>query len=366
MTESALIRVIRLFCETTIAFFGLVWNILVCALLSRQTKQSYIKFYIINLALADFGLLCLSFPLAVVREQLPLSWPLGREVCLLLYPLTDVFYGVSVWTITAIAFERRRNIVQRFVSVQRSTRKSVRWIIVGIWLVSFFTVAFPLFFVMDYQENARGALCLITWSNLLRTCYVLFLTSFFYAFPLVIITITYVQISLRLRTSNRFHRSMERGRHDSSALRSFEESACMKKNAVTQRFLTPVVLTFLLTFLPLNVLRLVLVFWRDFLVNKYFFVVYNVCVVGTIVNSAANPLIYSIACKEFRTDLKKLMSGCFPFCFRSRSSQDHWTQLVSLSPSAAITRRPSVIHEQRPDPDRSPILSDQSPAEEHR
>lgn len=46
-------------------------------------------------------------------------FPLGKGVCLYVYPIIDTFYGASIWLVTAVAVERHINIVKR-VEVYRS------------------------------------------------------------------------------------------------------------------------------------------------------------------------------------------------------------------------------------------------------
>ena len=107
--EPAVLMITRLTIEVTLAFMGLVGNAVVSFVISRQNKfRSGLKVFIRNLALADIGILAISFPIAVVKEQLPFYWPFGRVICLYFYPLAEVFHGVSVWSITAIAIERYR------------------------------------------------------------------------------------------------------------------------------------------------------------------------------------------------------------------------------------------------------------------
>ena len=59
--------------------------------------------------------------------------------------------------------------------------------------------------------------------------------------------------------------------------------------------------------LPLNALRILLLFSDDFLNDKYFLVAYNVCVIGVVINSASDPVIYSIVSNDFRVELKAML-----------------------------------------------------------
>lgn len=314
--EPAAVMISRLTFEVTLAFVGLVGNTVVSFVITRQRRfRSGLKLFIRNLAFADIGILAISFPIAVVKEQMPLYWPFGKVVCLYFYPLAEVFHGVSVWSITAIAIERYRKITT-MKGVRNSTyitTKPLKWGILLIWLVSFLIVSLPLLFVMDYVEHKSGIFCLVNWSRTVHNIYIISLTIFWYLLPLGIIVFTYVKISRQIQQSNEFHRSSIKRRSrerklNDSVIRFTEEAKRMKQNSKAKRVLTPIVLVFTISMLPLNVLRVLLLFWEEIAFEEYFLLIYNVCVIGVIINSAADPMIYSIVSKDFRSELKEVLS----------------------------------------------------------
>ena len=303
----------RLAIEVSLVFMGLLGNIMVAFVISRQSKfRSGLKLFIRNLAFADIGILTISFPIAVVLEQLQNHWPFGKVVCLYFYPLVEVFHGVSVWSITAIAIERYRKIATTsgvHSSAYIST-KPLKWGLFLIWVVSFLVVSFPLLFVMDYVEHSTGSIfCVVGWSRTMHRIYIISLTMVWYLLPLGIIIFTYVKISRQIYQSNKFHklsiklRSPEK-KLENSIICSSEEGKRMRQNSKAKKILTPIVLVFAISMLPLNTLRVFLLFWEDLIFYKYFFVIYNVCVFGVVVNSASDPLIYSIVSNDFRMELK--------------------------------------------------------------
>ena len=174
--EPAVLMTMRLTIEVTLAFMGLVGNVMVSFVISRQRKfRSGLKLFIRNLAFADIGILAISFPIAVVKEQLPFYWPFGRVVCLYFYPLAEVFHGVSVWSITAIAIERYRKITT-IKGARNSTyisTKSLKWGLFAIWLISFLIVSLPVLFVMDFVENDAGIFCVVAWSRTIHNIYII-------------------------------------------------------------------------------------------------------------------------------------------------------------------------------------------------
>lgn len=315
--EPAVLMITRLTIEVTLAFMGLIGNALVSFIISKQRKfRSGLKLFIRNLAFADIGILAISFPIAVVKEQLPFYWPFGRVVCLYFYPLAEVFHGVSVWSITAIAIERYRKITTLKGARNSAyiSTKSLKWGLLAIWLISFLVVSLPLLFVMNFEEHSTGIYCTVAWSHSMHSIYIISLAIFWYLLPLVVIVFTYVKISREIQQSNEFHKtsirrqSRWRNLQHSHNTRFTVEAKRIRQNAKAKKILTPIVLVFTISMLPLNVLRVLLLFWGEIAIKKHFLLIYNVCVIGVVINSAADPLIYSIVSKDFRLELKEITS----------------------------------------------------------
>ena len=324
--EPAVLIITRLTIEVTLAFMGLVGNAVVAFVISRQHKfRSGLKLFIRNLAIADIGILAISFPIAVVKEQLPFYWPFGKVICLYFYPLAEVFHGVSVWSITAIAFERYRKIttIQGARNSTNISTKSFKWQkwglpVLAIWFISFLVVSLPLLFVMDFVEHntetSTEIFCLVAWSHTIHSIYIISLAIFWYLLPLVVIVFTYIKISREIQQSNEFHKtsirrqSRQRNREDAQSTRFMMEAKRMRQNSKAKKILTPIVLVFTISMLPLNALRVILLFWEELAFEKYFLLIYNICVIGVVINSTADPLIYSIVSKDFRSELKDITS----------------------------------------------------------
>ena len=314
--------------EVAIAFVGLLGNLLVCFVISQQRNfRSGLKLIIRNLALADIGILTITFPITVVKEKMPLHWPFGRAFCLYGFPVADVFQGVSIWSITAIAIERYRKIAShtRVQSSASDSSKPLKWGLFLIWMVSYLVISFPLHFFMAFKEEDTVVFCGTDWTALQHSAYAICSSIFWYVLPLGIIVFTYVQISRQLQQSNRFHRSSisQRSRGDrkleTSTIRSSQERKRMHQNSKAMKILTPIVLVFAVSMLPLLAVRVLLVFWHEDVFEKHFGVIFDVCVIGVLVNSASDPFIYSIVAKDFRVELKTLW---FRFYRRLRNLVD--------------------------------------------
>ena len=307
-TEPAGAVIGRLTFEATLAMVGVLGNMLVCLVIARMKTKSAINRYLFNLAIADIGVLIVVFPIAVLQEQIRSYFPLGRRVCLYVYPVIDTFYGASIWLVASVAVERYINIVKRVKAYRNRSLKTTTFAIVAIWLISFSVISLPLFFVIEFKEETSA--CFIDWFKtpslfLWRQVYTISLTMFTYVVPLSIISWTYVQIGGRIAQSTGFNKEIERKRsstiYGNVTRRKLKNgSNRLKENTKAKRILTPLVVTFAVSMLPINVFRLVALYWPRVFLFKYFWILHNVLVIFTTANSAVNPLIYSVVSREFR------------------------------------------------------------------
>ena len=328
--EPQWLEISRLTFQVFIASVGLAGNAMVCLVITFQPQMhTVINYFIRNLAIADLGIVILSFPLAVVKEQYPYHWPLGECVCRYVFPLGDVFHGVSVWSITLIAIDRYRAIV-RGILPKRNTAafKSARWMVASIWILSFLIISLPLYLIMEfidysvYQPSTDMVDCTPNWPNMegadeMRQIYLIGVAIFWYVLPLAIIGGTFCSISKKLHASSKFNKGIREECSDSEELQSTRKRLRERQNSKAKKLLIPVVVIFAITMLPYNAFRFAVLYWNDIKEDKYLWVYYNICVTFIIANSSANFFIYSLVSDEFRQGFKRLFR-----CNSSGSSQN--------------------------------------------
>ena len=317
--EAHWLEILRMTFQVLLASIGVAGNVTVCLVITFQPQMHTVfNYYVRNLAIADLGILLMSFPLAVIKERYPFHWPLGECFCQYILPLSDIFFGVSVWSITLIAVDRYKAIVRgalpkRGSAVFMST--SARLIVVSVWILSFSIISLPLYFVMnfvDYRPNFDMVDCSPKWPNMdagdeMRQIYIIGLTIFWYVLPLAIITTTFCSITRKLRSSTKFNKAM-RGDYGGVREQRVRKRLRERQNSKAKKLLIPVVSLFAVTMLSLNVFRLVVLYWKDLSMHKYFWVYYNMCVICVIANSSANFFIYSVVSEEFRQSFKRFFS----------------------------------------------------------
>jgi len=268
--EPYVVEVLRLTVFGCAAFVGVVGSIIVCLLAPRGNRmRSTGSLYIRSLAVADIAILLVNFPIAIIKEQSPLYWPLGKEVCFVFYPLIEMFHGACIWSIVAIAVERYRGIIH----TKRQSLRSIRMTVALIWVGSFVLLVIPLLFLVRYVQNPHGTFCGFAWpSPIMHVVYNIMDAVVLYVLPLVIISFTYLHITRAINVSSLLHKKLSM----SAKVRRDEEMKRVKQNARTKKLLTPLVLVFTITMLPVNAFRIVVICWESFVHHKLFLIFYNI------------------------------------------------------------------------------------------
>ena len=320
--------IFKLTFEVLIALFGVIGNFLVVIVISRLGKKKQpTDFYLQNLAIADLGTLTFTFSLGVIKEKAPHNWPLGEFACRFLYPVPEIFYGASVWYITVIAIDRYLKVVtvknirhKVNISLQRA-----RAVAVFVWVMSFLILCLPVYFVVEYKELSNGGkMCGPFWPQWAFGLYLGGVLTFFtYILPLAVISFTYLRISRKINRSSLFIKAMRQEQQqgntgDECTLMANVKSARLKHNKRAKRILTPLFVVFAVTMLPLSILRVTIVFWPEITGKEYYSYLMYAVVVFAIVNSSANPVIYSVASRDFRKGINNLCCRC------------RWGNLVSV------------------------------------
>ncbi|XP_022799384.1 neuropeptide Y receptor type 6-like [Stylophora pistillata] len=313
MFETA--RMIILALQIVVFLVGTVGNVLVCIIASRKRNLKIVgNRFILNLALADLGVLFISFPMWISKE-FGISWPFGEFLCKTFQPFTDIFYGVGIGCITAIALHRYRMLVH-CMKPQMNVQKAKR-VLFFIWLLSFFIVVMPLFFVMELRKKpfTGKQYCEPSWpTKLAQQMYHTTIAISFYFAPLVIISLTYIRIRTKLKDSIRKHDSYRRSSFKADETMSRKETASrIMQNRRALRLLAPVVVVFAVCMAPFIFLHLVASFIR-IKGSIHTAIAFRFFALLLVTNASANPIIYSVMNSDFRRDFKQLLrcntDGC--------------------------------------------------------
>lgn len=348
-------QLVRFILDAVIFVAGVLGNSLVCVVVIKENLHRSLAYcLILNLAISDLGVLLLSLPFAVLRTE-DISWPLGEFGCKVLYPLSDVFHGVSIASITAIAVFRYRGIISGHGLSQKGAMKTVKIVIALIWVLSGLLFVVPLFFVMNYVERGEEVFCYPKFpSTMFYKLYQAETVLLTYLLPLGIILFTYLRIRRRLNESIALHSQIRRESRRPASKAPDRTRCASERNYKALKVLTPVVLVFFVTLLPYNVFRVVDIF-QDTSQFAYLLLFFKICIVFFVCNSSANPLIYALFSEDFRKAFKWHMRHCSKSGERSR--------LFSLSEKVSSIRRrrsffsrTSARHKERPSSSASDVF----------
>ena len=309
--EPTWLTIVRLTIECIIGVAGIIGNFAVCVAITkhRTLNMAPTNTLIRNVAIGDLASLLISFPFSVVREQFT-YWPLGEFTCLYIFPLTDAFFGVSVWSIAAIAVERRRILA---TDVPRMAFKSLavpKLICAAIWVFSFIGISLPLVLVYKYYPSPdMKPICRAIWPDpKLSFIYSIAMSLFTYVIPLSLIFVTYCTIKRKLCKSESFHVEMAE-QSFSGAIKTSQLTLVKSRSKRFNKIMTPVVVVFAITVFPLTLLRILILFYfTNPVFVKYSHVMFRICFFFYLLNSASNPLIYSIVNKRFRQSFKEMLA----------------------------------------------------------
>lgn len=294
-----------------IVLVGILGNTLVFKVLRGQARRSLsvVNSFLVNLSVADFGVLVIFAPFYLAYEFLDFEWPFGLVLCKVVFSVTQLCMFVSLGTLVAVAVERYR------ITFRTPMKKShVKFALLGIWLLSVL-LSIPqliVYKVVELEEHEEGEedaenearhiyVCDAIWPDplyekILQPVDLVLL----YFVPLAFIAAIYGKIIYSLRQVNLRNNFAER-------------VILMKHGRRAVKTLTTVVIVFALLNLPIHVFHMYRVFYPESwieLVLDYPWL-FSLCVALVLLMHTTNPLIYGICHGDFRRGVLELFTrGC--------------------------------------------------------
>lgn len=150
---------------------GVFGNGLVCVVVIKENFYCFFVYCLIfNLVISDLGVFFFSFLFGVLCIE-DVNLLFGEFGCIVLYFLSDVFYGVFIVSIIVIVVFCYWGIILGYGLSYKGVMKIVRIVILLVWVLLFLFFVVFLFFVMDYVERGGKVVC-----------YLKFLSKMFYKF----------------------------------------------------------------------------------------------------------------------------------------------------------------------------------------
>ncbi|XP_055616023.1 neuropeptide F receptor isoform X1 [Toxorhynchites rutilus septentrionalis] len=294
--------------------FGATGNSLVVMAVARKPQMRTARnMFIVNLAVSDLLLCLVTMPLTLV-EILTKYWPMGRLpfLCKSIGTLQATSIFVSTISITAIALDRYQVIVY-------PTRDSLQlmgavMILTGIWIISL-VLASPMFItrrLIHYDVNMPSlgidyiSYCVEDWPIAHgRIYYSVFTLCVQYLLPIVIVSIAYLRIYLKLKhrlvvTTTAFSSGVN---SSSKPPRERERGRRMQR---TNYLLISIALIFGISWLPLNLFNLFADLFLDGITQEIM-VAYAICHMMGMSSACSNPLLYGWLNDNFRKEFNELL-----------------------------------------------------------
>ena len=289
---------------------GVIGNIyIILAVWCRKEISSTTNLFIVNLAFSDLGILLISLPAEYIKDYF--AWPFNKLTCQIFVPLNEVFFCVSIFTLTVITIERFRVICRPFKP--RLNEREAKIIIVIVWIVSYLTVGFPMSFLMVVEEIANYRKCLPMWpGDLHRRLHTCFIATLIIV-PLFITAIGYAAIVTSMRKQSA--RIRARANSICSATETFRRDMfLLQQNTKLIKMLLLIVVVFWICMLPLTLLALAIEFGSIDPTTKEVEGLYIFSIALFFSNSAFNPIAVYIMSSELRKGLYTFfhrISNCF-------------------------------------------------------
>lgn len=287
---------------------GLLGNTcLVVVILRQKEMRNVTNIFIANLSCSDI-LMCIFCLPATIIYTLMDRWILGEALCKVSPFIQCSSITVSIFTMVLIALERHQLIIHptgwKPVVGHSYLAVAVTWMVACFTSLPFFS-----FNVIENLHNYNLTLptdpspdhlvCIENWpSKGNRLAYMTSMLMFQYCLPLVLITVCYLRIFLRL---SRRKDIIERTR-----------DARQRKAKHSKRInvmLASIVAVFALCWLPLTVFNTIFD-WNHDAMPKCYNAVFSLCHLIAMASTCVNPIIYGFLNNNFQKELKSLLYQC--------------------------------------------------------
>ncbi|CAH0702484.1 unnamed protein product [Spodoptera exigua] len=285
------------------------------------------------------------------------KWPyvFGHSFCVIRGLAAEASTNASVLTITLFTVERYLAICHPFVSHKMSKLSRATKHVMCLWVAAVM-LALPQALQFGIREHKGVAMCLQTRVIIEHSFEIS--TFFFFLAPMVLITVLYSLIGLKLRETSI---SKEQSQKDFESTMRYTHKISRKHSQSTRRvvkMLVAVVVAFFICWAPFHAQRLVAIYGTTenhlarspILLSVYSFLTYT-SGVFYYMSTCINPIFYHIMSNKFRDAFKvgKRADG-LPYGKQSAPMNTRNTKVVtSNSLKNSLRQEPSIRNKMRQD-----------------
>ncbi|XP_066303018.1 somatostatin receptor type 4-like [Branchiostoma lanceolatum] len=289
--------------ELLLALIGAVANAIVVWIIARNRKMRTVpNILVLNLAIADFIYCSLFLPFWDSYQMFVHGWIYGRVMCNVIVAVSDLSVNSSTLFLTAMSIERYRAVVDPLGHVQRQSLKKT-WLVSGvIWFAAILpSLPFAVFSTTRISRDGSG----VFWVSCqleppegmdyaqFKTMTHTWRFLAWFAIPLLIITPLYICLIKKMRQKGIFPQLGE---------------ATRQSRIRVTRMVTVVVIIFMLSWLPIHVRNIVLIFNPEAIPEAVYFLVATL----SSANSTVNPFLYALLGENFHVYTREALLRCCP------------------------------------------------------
>lgn len=298
---------------------GIIGNsLIIYSVVQFRGMKSLSNVFLASLATADLILIIFCVPVKFA-QLFSYTWTFGTFLCKLVHYIQNLSAICSVYTLTAMSFERYYAIMYPVECRYICTMSQTKRIIIITWLSSII-LAMPVLWIQILlevgDEAHRGYWCIRDWSNTLGwKTYELYMLTIILIIPLIIMTYSYGHICNRLYSVMRnrtttFHLSTQP---------AIYIDASHNKMLQVIKMLIVVVIVFVLCWTPILVINVLTAFKVTPSLNYgHMKAIKTAFHLFSYANSCVNPIIYGFMSRNFRASFKTALVKCLG-CKRNSS-----------------------------------------------
>ncbi|GCC22838.1 delta-type opioid receptor-like [Chiloscyllium punctatum] len=322
-TTSTVIAIAITALYSVVCVVGLIGNFLVMYGIVRYTKmKTATNIYIFNLALAD-ALATSTLPFQSAKYLME-TWPFGELLCKTVLSIDYYNMFTSIFTLTMMSVDRYIAVCHPVKALDFRTPTNAKIVNVCVWLLSS-AIGVPVMVMAVTKPGDKGnVMCTIQfpaptwyWDNVTKICVFIFA----FVIPVLVITICYGLMILRLKSVRLLSGSKEKDRN----LRRIT------------RMVLVVVAIFIICWTPIHIFvivkTLVVINPSPLVTASWHF-----CIALGYTNSCLNPVLYAFLDENFKRCFREF---CLPL--RSRLEQNSFTRARKSNRESVCACTPSEM-----------------------
>uniref|UniRef100_A0A3B4EYL7 Neuromedin-U receptor 1-like n=1 Tax=Pundamilia nyererei TaxID=303518 RepID=A0A3B4EYL7_9CICH len=304
----------------TIFIVGVLGNSLTCSVILRyRVMQTPTNYYLLSLAASDLLVLLLGMPLEIYEMWQNYPFLLGEGGCYFKTFLFETVCFASILNVTALSVERYVAVVHPLKVKHLTTRAHVKRVILMLWGLSMLC-ALPNTSLHGIEvlppqfgrQFPRSAICHLVKPIWMYNLIILISTLVFFLLPMLIISVLYLLIGLRLRRERVLTTRLS------------------KRNVQVTKMLCVLVVVFGLCWAPFHIDRLM---WSYINISyeqhrRIFEHVHVISGVLFYLSSAVNPILYNLMSTRFREMFSHIT--CYSNSWREHSRSFQMTPRSTL------------------------------------